>query len=510
MSPQPDGLVSLPRALRAELVRTKHSASACFPVAGLVLCLLQGLGWWGVATQPLTGWQQMFSWQSLYATGLAAPLTALLVALTVTREGRARDGGTGWRPLSRPTAFAARTVVLALLLCAFNLVITMPLLLFGWAHGLTNPPVTRLADAWLVLWLGSLLPAAAAFLIARAAGMYVAVGAAIAGQIAGVVQAESPAWLWQPWTWPVRAVLPLLGIHANSTALEADSPIWQQNPWIPIGMSLLLAAALTTAGAVTRLPGRRPRHRTSQRGSHRPDPADVVVDSLPVDNPPVGSALSAVAPVTGRQHRAAAIGRSLRGTGIGPLTAAALAAIVLTGVIWDASYVEGLTTWLVVPLGTCLLACLTWSAQAPAWRTITLRASPSRLGATLLAWCLGILTLIVGTATATVALTGGHHPLRYGILLWTVGAAWLAITGWLAISTGPAAAIAVTLVMLIAGLLFGGTWMAHTNLWLAGPLAWPSSADTWPRAATAIVLAAATTAVATIVWVPALRTAATR
>lgn len=490
-------LVSLPAGLRAELIRTKHSASGYFPVVGLVLCLLQGLAWWGIATQPLTGWNQMFGWQSLYATGLVAPLTALLVALTVVREQRARDGGTRWRPLAPRTALTARALVLALELCAFNFVITVPLLLFGWAHGLTHAPLARLTGAWIALWLGSLLAAAVALVVTRVANMYVAVGLAIAGQIGGVNQAESTTWMWQPWTWPVRAILPLLGIHPNGTALDPDSSIWHQNPWIPTGMAVLLAAGIAAAATMIKLPKRRPRSRPRSGTTSDAAPATPARQTA-VDTPVI----------LGRPRRTAAVARSLRGTPIGPLMAAALAAIIGTGAIWDANYVDGLTTWLTIPLGTCLLACLTWTAQAPAWRIMTLRASPQRLGTILLGWSLATLTLVVATAAVTIAITGGGHVFRSGILFWTVGATWLVVCLWLATRIGPAAAIGTTLILLVTSVVFGSTWIANTNLWLAGPLAWPISANTWTRAGTAIALAAAITAIATTAWTRALHKAA--
>jgi ABC-2 type transport system permease protein len=485
-------MVPLHRAVGAERVRTRHSASARFPLAGLVICLLQALGWWTVATRALTAWPQMLAWQSVYATTLAGPFAALLVALTVARERNARDGGTRSRPLAPATAWTARALVLALQLCALDFAITMPLLGIGWLHGLADPPVARLAMVWMALWLGSLMYVAIALILARAAGMLATLGIAIVAQVAGTMQAESAAWMWLPWTWPVRALLPLLGIHQNGTALEPGSPIWHWSPWLPVAMSLVLAIILTIIGAMVRIPSRRRPRREP------PQPAAVPAGGLDVQTPVTRS----------RPRHLAAMAGSLPRAVIVPLVAATLALIVLTGVVWDAARVTGLAAWLVIPLGSCVLACLTWSSQAPAWRSLALRASTRRLGRMLACCCLGILSVVVAAVMASAAAAGGQQLIRFGAVLWMVGAAWTMVSLWLATRFGAAAAIGLTLVVLVAGLLMGGTWMAHTPLWLAGPLAWPVSADSWPRASIALVLAAALAGAACAAWLRALRRAA--
>ena len=136
-------LVPYPRALAAELVRTKHSASARFAGAGLAVATLQGLAWSTVATRQLRGWEQLVGWQALYITALFTPLTALLVALTVERERKAREGGTLWRPLTPRVGFAARATVLTLQLLVFNAALILPMLLMAGGTALMYTGVGR-------------------------------------------------------------------------------------------------------------------------------------------------------------------------------------------------------------------------------------------------------------------------------------------------------------------------------------------------------------------------------
>lgn len=175
--------------------------------------------------------------------------------------------------------------------------------------------------------------------------------------------------------------------------------------------------------------------------------------------------------------------------------------MVLTGVVWNANCVEGFVTWLVMPLGTCLLTCLAWSAQAQAWRIVSLRASISRLPIIVFGWCWAGVTLMAGVAVANSAANSGGHALGFGVVLRAGGTGWLSVSLWLAGRVGQVASIGVAMVALVAGLLFGGTWMADTNLWLVGFVAWPISASTLPRAGLTVGLAAALTVVGAVGWI---------
>lgn len=480
------------RAVRAEFARSRASSSSRFAVAGLGVAVLQGAGWWVVATQPLHDWGQLLGWQALYATGLCVPLTALLVALTVARERRAREGGTLWRPLSARVALSARATVLAAELVAFNAALTLPILLFGWSRGLADAPVGRLVGTWLALWLSSLLPAALALVLARIAGLYVTVGVAIVWQVAGTIASESASWGWQPWTWQVRAVLPLLGIHSNGVGLEPGSPIWSWSPVAPTTLSVLMAAAVVITSVL--VPSvRLTRHRR-------------ITTQTPTEasraRPIIGGVVT-----RGRARPMAGLALSLRRTALPPLIAGTVVVLPLVAVIWDAAYLRGFSTWLVVPLGTCVMACLLWASQGGSWRVLALRAPVGRLAAGLLTLCLGVLTGVVAVATGLVGVGGDAEAGRFGVVLWATGAAWLTVCLWLATRFGAGAAIGATLVVLVVSVVFDSTYLASTPLWLVGILGWPEAVSGWARAGTAVGLSTLLGVAAGWAWFRALHRA---
>lgn len=497
------------RALRAEMIRAKGSASARFALVGLALSVLQGLGWWTVSSRAMPDWLGLLGWQSLYVTGLFAPVVALLASTTVAREAAAREGGTWTRPLSPRTAVLARMVVLGWQSLLLQAALTLPMLGFGMAGGLADPPVGRFVLLWLVLTATSFLPLA--LVLARRVGTIATVALALGWQIAGTVAAESPHWWALPWSWAVRAALPVLGIHQNAVRLEPGSPVWSWSPLAPVVMSVALA------GVVVAIAAARARAVTeSRRGvvarwrerveGRREDPAGPVA--------PARRDLSAVAAAGAVTRGAPSPVRAqlvvLRATAAPALTVAALAVTALVGLVWNSSYVTGLTTWLVVPLGCCILACLVRAANADGWRVAALRTSPARFAAATLAICLAVLGVVVAAGTLAAVASGGPAvPAAFPVLAFAVGSAVLTMSLWLATRFGVGAALGVTLVVLVVSLVFGGTGLADSGLWVVGVLGWPLSADDDAgRTVIALVAAVAIAVGASFAWVRALARAA--
>lgn len=498
--------IPVTRAVGAELVRAKGSAAARFALAGLAVSLLQGAGWLAVNPASTRGWTDLFGWQSLYATGLAAPVVALLASTVVSRESRAREGGTWARPLTAATSVTARGLVLAWQSLLLHLALTAPLLLFGLIGGLSGAPLGRIVTLWLVYTGTSLLPLVVAFAIARRFGMFVAVAVGLVWQVVGTLFAESGAGWAMPWSWGVRALMPVLEIHANAVRLEPGSSIRAWNPWWPTLASVVLAALLLAALAASATTGRVSGGRAGTRrlggrvardsgatNAHATTAADV--SSLTGD-------------VTrGRPRPLAAHLILWRGSVIWLLLAASLVFLVLVGAGWGPSAVTSVATWVVVPLGCCVLACLVWSAMAPGWRIAVLRSAPRSLAAVTfgVAW---VILLLVVLGTFLIAAFSGGVSIGLPVMLLAVGTMTLAVDLWLATRFGAGAAVGVTLVVLVVSLVFGGTAISESNLWIVGVLGWPLTATTSARMLMVLLLCGIATVVAALGWLSALKRAA--
>mgnify|MGYP006896368089 CR=1 FL=1 len=490
--------ITMGRVLAAERVRSRHSAASRFALVGLVLAVVQGAGWWLVSSRDMSSWRGLLGWQTMYVTALAAPLMGLLAAVATGREKRAREGGTWARPVAPGQVLGARTLVLAWQSLLVHAALCLTPMLFGMIGGLGTPPVGLFIGLWLVLWVASLLPLVIGLWLSRRAGMIVTVGVLIVWQIAGTLMAETSSWWLQPWSWMVHGAMPLLGIRANGVALPTGSPVWEWNPWIPAGLSLALAMVVTVLMVAAVRSGDRPHRRRVRSGSGRDH---AVAPAAPLAS---GLLLERRRPST-----LASVRVMLRGTAIWPLVIAAVVVLAVVALVWTPGYVAGMATWLIIPLGCCVLACLVESASAAGRRIAALRLPVAALVAAENLASLTVLALVDLAAVVARSLSGGvlGESLRLGVAWLVVGAMVLLVNACLATRFGTAAALGLTLVVLVVSLIFGGSVFAEGPLWILGVLGWPLNATTAARMALLVGVCAVVSALAWWTRVAAARRA---
>ncbi|MNO03291.1 hypothetical protein D3C81_2239470 [compost metagenome] len=56
---------------------------------------------------------------------------------------------------------------------------------------------------------------------------------------AGVYAAPGPNWIYIPWSWPLRLMCPVAGVHPNGVLLPAGDPLLDPSV-IPIGIAVSL------------------------------------------------------------------------------------------------------------------------------------------------------------------------------------------------------------------------------------------------------------------------------
>ncbi|NYI70534.1 hypothetical protein GGQ54_001094 [Naumannella cuiyingiana] len=479
------------RALAAERLRSRRTVIARLGLAGLVICTLQGAGWWLVSVRDATGWDQLLAWQVIYVTALAAPLVALVAALAVRRDRAARFGATSWRPVQRPTLRLARALWIAGQLLVFNLAITLPVLVIGSVAGLGAPPVDRILWLVMISWSGALPVLGLALLAAERIGLFGTLGLAVVWQIAGTVLSESGAWFAQPWTWAVRAALPVLGIHANGVAAQSGDLVLGLASWPPALLAAIAGIALIAAAAFAPEP----------RGRIRPGAA-----TRPGVTPPelAPSELAGAAGSVRRGHPApvAAAWVSLRRTALVWALVPAGAGLVAVYLLWQDAGVRGAFGLLVVPVAAATASWLVVAGQADALRVVLTRCSAT-------AWCGAIAVLLVLCWLPLVA-AAGVLSARPGVALagLVVGIAGLFANLWLGTRFGPGVAIGISVVGVVFGLLFGGSTLAEGWAWLLGPAAWAYSGATPERLAVVVPVALAAAAAGFWLWARAVRTAA--
>jgi len=474
-------------AFRAELVRTRRTVGVWLILAGLAICGLQAVSWATVATRDLRRWDQLLDWQTGYVTGMAGPLAALVAALAVRREKAARSGGTLWRAVPPRYPRASRIGVIALQLLGLDAAVVLPMAAVGAVAGLGQPPIARVLLLVLTAWAGTLPLVVVSLVLAERLGMFVAVAIGVAWQVAGTLEAESAQWWLLPFTWSVRPALPLLRIHANGVAAAPGDPVLTMSPGVPPLLAAGLFVVLLLGTFLLPSSEPRVRRRRPVRNVVRPAPA---VERL-----------TPTAAAPGRRHSVLAAAISFRRTALIWAVPAVIGCLLAVFVLWNGGYVRGLFGLLIIPGASCVSACLVAATQAPALRTVLIRASAAR-------WCgsmgLMLMALWLPIVVATGLLSGGGYGLRMVIVGAFLGIGLLAVNLWLAFRFGIAASVGTTVVATVISVIFGASGMEATSLWLLGPWSWGYSALRDPgRIAVAVTASIAVTAVTVPLWIRA-------
>ncbi len=494
--------------LRAEFARSRSTLTWRGPLA-VLLASAYAL-WMGLSTSLAPGWNSgVMAWLGFYPTAFALPLGALVGAAAHSREQHWREGGTAWRASSPTLIRLARVVVLSASAAWSQVVLLLPILAVGLARGQGPGPWPAMLGFGAVMWVSvsgaSCVGVLTARLLGRAA-LGLAPAAALAWSVLGALDAEAADWMSHPWTWFLRPTLPLLGIHANNVALEADSPLWQEPIWPAVCLSTLVAVA-ALAGAVVPL-----RRFTGSRRVVRATAA-ATGTSAPT---PVGGTVTAALPAElatprDRPRLMAALALTLPWRLWTALAGVLVGLLALLHAVYPVTYPMALLTLAGAPVAAAVVGTMTWTVSSPAWRLVILRAAPFRLTLALAVHMVLFLLpveiaawLVSGGAVSETGADGSVLVSVYAMIVLPAVTFMLAsLTYLVASQAGAGPAVVVAVAMLVVGVMVcGNTVFTDSAMWWTGPWGWAWVAATYPQRWLAIG------AVSTMVGAAALGTAA--
>lgn len=240
--------------ISAEIIRARGTALQWLPLLAIPLVLVTSS--LAIAVDNHEDATGMLMWQAIYLTGLAAPLAGLFASVAEAREKSARYGGTLWLPLDVKRQRAARAFVTFLSLAAFHILNFGGTWLLAFLLGRAGSERILVLGVYALLGAAGITGLAAA--VARMSNVVVTLVVFFVWQLIGTIkQVVEGDWWWVwPMAWPVRLVLPVLKVHQNSVPLEPESPLNNEQPWLALGLCLVLAvfgavAALFTPEQVT-------------------------------------------------------------------------------------------------------------------------------------------------------------------------------------------------------------------------------------------------------------------
>lgn len=477
------------RYLSAELLRARHTALVWLPLAAIPLvALTYNLA---IVVNPDADAASILMWQAIYLTGFAAPLAALFAATAEQREKKANYGGTLWLVLDRKRERAARLTIVLVSLAAFHI------LNFGGTGLLLTlggrSDMNRVFFLGFCAFVGTIGVAGLATALARLTNLLTTLVVFTAWQIIGITRpvVEGDMWWAYPMAWPVRLVLPILGVHQNSVPLEPGSALSRENPVFPLLLCTLLAfiGIISATVAPEKWNTKNRRIGLSAFAAPRPAPqptapssAQFTPPSAPHYEPAVASRSATLRPRPYRALTLAALTPAVKAC-----FALTAAAFLLTTLIYPRSYVHGLFAFAVLPLGAGLLPTLVWPALERAWAVMRVEYRPT--ARSMLLWN-GACVLIVAAFATACGLAGGGNVVdetRRFLIGTLVGYALVLVMVQLQQRLGTSAAIIAVMIVTVFSATLGGDILADTNLWSLAISAWPNTATTLPRFGIAVI-----------------------
>lgn len=193
--------------------------------------------------KPLWGTylQLVFNWWPFIFIPLGI---ALLGSLSESREQKSG----GYRSLRVHNInpiylWFAKILVLAYYMLLSSIILIVVILLTGGISATGSIPIITILKAASIIWFVSLSLIPIHLFVSAWKGTIVSLGLSIVGMIAGVIAASGPDWFLLPWSWPLRLMCPVVGVHPNGVTLAPSDHLLDPSV-IPIGIFVSLTVFL--------------------------------------------------------------------------------------------------------------------------------------------------------------------------------------------------------------------------------------------------------------------------
>jgi lantibiotic transport system permease protein len=186
-------------------------------------------------------WMNVFNWWAVI--GIPFGVT-LLVVESVSYERRSG----AWKVLraysvSPEKLYWAKYIVLSVQTFIASVLFVLFVSVLNFLEVSGAFPWKEVISGFIIAWLTALAQISIMLWIANRFSYGITVCIGLIGLISGVVMAAMSFWMVNPWGWPTRALVPILGFHPNGMILEQDSPFWDLSV-IPIAILLSVVGAV--------------------------------------------------------------------------------------------------------------------------------------------------------------------------------------------------------------------------------------------------------------------------
>jgi ABC-2 type transport system permease protein len=232
--------------IRSEHLKYKRSfARRLVLLAPLFFLLIAIPQRWLIAPGAIKPWTlllgQVYNWWPLLFMPLGTALMAALVELQEKKAGRYRN--LRMHPVPPAGIWIAKVAVLAYYALMSTLVLMGAVLASGLLTAAGAIPWSSIVSGGLVIWLAALGTIPIQLWAAAWKGTLFSLLVGFLGMVAGVAAAPLPYWVFVPWSWPLRLMAPVIGVHPNGVLLDAADPL-RDAAVIPVGIGLSLATVI--------------------------------------------------------------------------------------------------------------------------------------------------------------------------------------------------------------------------------------------------------------------------
>lgn len=193
----------------------------------------------------LRPWQlllnQIYNWWPLIFIPLGMALFAALLELQERKAGNYRSIRV--HNVSPSFIWIGKVIVMATHSLLSTLVLIVAIIISGLITAGGDIPWGKIFAGGFTIWLTSLALIPLQLWTAAWKGTFASMALGFLGMITGVIAAPKSYWIYVPWSWSIRLMCPIIGVHPNGVPLEASDSLVNTSV-IPAGIALSLAALI--------------------------------------------------------------------------------------------------------------------------------------------------------------------------------------------------------------------------------------------------------------------------
>ncbi|QSZ27439.1 lantibiotic immunity ABC transporter MutE/EpiE family permease subunit [Aceticella autotrophica] len=187
----------------------------------------------------LKPWQLLlgngYNWWSVLFTPMGIALFAALVQSQEKKAGNYR--GLLLHNISPSAIWTGKIAVMAIHTFLTTLVLIVVIIISGVITVGKDIPWLKIFAGGFTIWLTSLPLIPLQLWAATWKGTAVSIALGIFGLIIGAEEAPKPYWIYVPWSWPMRLLSPITGVHPNGIPLSPGDPLLDSSV-IPVGIAV--------------------------------------------------------------------------------------------------------------------------------------------------------------------------------------------------------------------------------------------------------------------------------